>query len=69
MKGKAEAFKEFGKQLLTLATASIIFGFLQPIATHKFSILIGFAFFITYIILTLSGVYLIYKGAESNDSS
>jgi len=56
--------EELGKQMLTLGTGSIIFGFLQPLAANKFSLKIGIVFFIFYAIFTTLGVLMLIKSEE-----
>lgn len=56
--------EEFGKQLLTIGTASVIFGFLQPLASNKFSINVAIVFFFFYVMFTALGTVMLIKSEE-----
>jgi len=64
-----KTFEEIGKQLLTLGTASLIFGFIQPLSSGKLSLSMVFVFFILYFIFTFVGSILVYKSEDKNGNN
>ncbi len=62
-----EGFKEFGKALINIGVASVIFAIIQPIVKGEFSGKLGIIALIMFLTLSSVGILLISLGGKNND--
>ncbi|WP_297453351.1 hypothetical protein [Persephonella sp.] len=62
-----EGLNEFGKALINIGVASIIFAIIQPLVKNEFSSKLGIIALIMFIILSGIGILLISLGGKNND--
>jgi len=61
--------EEFGKQLLNIGVAIIVFAVIQPLIKHSFNFSNIVIAIISYTIITLSGILFIETGGYKNESN
>ena len=63
-----EGFKEFGKALINIGVAAIIFAIIQPFVKGEFSAKLGVIALIMFLSLSGVGILLISLGGKKNDN-
>lgn len=63
-----EGFKEFGKALINIGVAAIIFAIIQPFVKGEFSAKLGIIALIMFLSLSGVGILLISLGGKENDN-
>ncbi len=62
-----EDLKEFGKHLLNIGVAIIVFSIIQPLTHGSFNPYVVIISILAYIIVVISGMFFIRKGGHKND--
>lgn len=66
-KGIRKAFEEFGKHLLNIGVAIIVFAILQPIIKGEFNKEVSISFGLIYVIIAIVSSVLIVLGGSENE--
>lgn len=64
-----KSFEEFGKQLLNIGVAIIVFAVIQPFINHSYNFNDIVIAIFAYVIITLTGIFLIEFGGGKDDAN